>query len=172
LRAQASGLLACDFFHVDTIFLRRFYVLFLMEIHTRRVHILGVTAHPTGPWVAQAARNLAMDLAGRIASFRFLVRDRDTKFTRPRTPQANCYAERFVRTVRAECNDQLLIRNERHAVAVPSEYAEHYDTHRPHQGRGQRAPSDEDQPIIVSEARPIERHSVLGGLINESRQAA
>jgi hypothetical protein len=133
-------------------------------------------------------RNLAMDLAGRIASFRFLVRDRDTKFTgafdevfriegitivkTPRTPQTNCYAERFVRTECAECADQLLICNERHAVAMLSEYAEHYKAHRPHQGRGQRAPNDEDQPIIVSEARPIERHSVLGGLINEYRQAA
>ncbi|WP_405784230.1 integrase core domain-containing protein [Streptomyces sp. NBC_01378] len=191
LHVQASGLLACDFFHVDTAFCRRLYVLFVMEVETRRVHILGITTHPNRDWVAQQARNLMMDLGDRVDRFRFFLRDRDGKFSdsfdavlggagvqvllSPPRSKANAFAERWVGSVRRECTDRMVILNERHLRTVLDTYADHYNRHRPHQSLQQRPPqaveAGELVPVIPLAGR-IRRTRHLGGLINEYQQSA
>ncbi|PWK80661.1 integrase-like protein [Lentzea atacamensis] len=188
LRAQATSMLACDFFHVDcAITLKRVYVFFVMEVATRYVHVLGATTHPDGPWTTQQARNLLIDLGDRADDFRFLIRDRAGQFTAsfdavltdagidvvkipPRCPQANCYAERFVGTVRHEVTDRLLIINEHHLRAVLARYVSHYN-HRPHRAR-QLTPPRPDLPIAEPGCTSIRRQPILGGLINEYEPAA
>ena len=188
LRAQAKGIIAMDFFTVDTVLFKRLYVLFAVEHATRRVHIAGVTANPDNPFVTQAARELTSDLeeAGRPA--KFLVRDRDPKFSESfddvfrasstrvikapvRSPRANAFAERFVRTVRSECLDWTLVLGRRHLCSVLREYVAHYNDVRPHRGLGLGVPSGRTFPPgpVPEEVR---RRDVLGGLVHEYEAAA
>jgi putative transposase len=186
LRQQAESMLACDFFTVETISLRSFYVLFFIELESRRVHLAGCTTNPTGAWVTQQARNLSF--TGLFERMRFLVHDRDSKFaasfdevfrsegikvihTPIRAPQANAYAERFVRTVRAECLDWLLILGRRHLESVLRIYTAHYNRERPHRGLALFSPASTsaDPPPSGGE---IKRRDRLGGLIHEYHRAA
>jgi putative transposase len=191
LRQQAAGIMACDFFTVDTIWLRRLYVLFFIELETRRVHLAGVTAHPNGTWVAQQARNMLLVMAERGQQLRFLIRDRDAKFTRSfddvfrsedaevlvtpvQAPNANAHAERWIRTVRAECLDWLLITWRGHLEQVLGIYVEHYNVHRPHRALGLKPPVSSAGPTVIrAKQRRVQRRDRLGGLLHEyHRQAA
>ncbi len=192
LSTQAKGLMACDFFHVDTVLLRRLYVLAFIHHDTRRVRILGVTAKPVAAWVTQRARNLSMELADHVNAVKFLIRDRDTKFTSSfdavfaadgvrvirtpvRAPRANAICERVIGTLRRECLDKVLILGRRHLEAVLAEYVEHYNAHRPHRSLDQRAPSTLDAtPAPIDDIDParVRRTDRLGGLIHEYRMVA
>jgi transposase InsO family protein len=191
LRAQAKSLLAVDFFTVETISLQRLYVLFFIELDSRRVHLVGCTANPSGAWVTQQARQFAWTLQQQPSPFRFLIRDRDSKFSRDfdavfasegieiiktpvRAPKANAIAERFVRTARADCLDWLLIVNRRHLERVLRVFIHHYNTHRPHRSLD-LTPPDPIAPrlrVLCPSAVRVERRDRLGGLIHEYSLAA
>jgi putative transposase len=189
LRVQARGILATDFFCVDTLLLQRLYVLFVVEHATRRVHLLGVTANPSGAWVAQQARNFLMDLGDRVTQFTVLIRDRDSKFTSVfdaifasegmrilrtpvRAPQANAIAERWIGTLRRELLDRILIINRRHLTAVLTEYVAHFNHHRPHRALNQAAPLRPLPPPVAPSQLHLQRRDLLGGLIHEYAQVA
>ena len=195
LRQQAASILECDFLTVDTLFLKRFYVLFFIELATRRVHLAGITTNPDGPWVTQQARNLLMQLDDDSVEPRFLIRDRDSKFTRDsdevfrsagirvikapvRAPKARAHAERWVGSLRRECLDRLLILSRRHLDRVVATYASHYNEHRPHRSLGQRpplAPTAAREKSVPSELLRLDqlpRRDRLGSLIHEYHLAA
>ena len=175
---------------VETALLTRLHVLVFIEHGTRRLHVAGVTAHPTGAWAAQQARNLAMDLGDRLGTLRFLIHDRDPVFTTaigevfkaeglriittlPTTPRMNAVCERVIGTLRRELLDRILIVGERHLELVLSEYQVHYNRHRPHQSRQQQPPDIETQnDRDVADLRSVRRRPVVAGLINEYHHAA
>ena len=193
MHAQAAGILAVDFFHVDTVLLKRLYVLVFIEHGTRRMHLGGVTANPTGEWTVQQARNLSLTLGERFGDIRFLIRDRGSNFTASfdavfqaagtrilrtavQAPRMNAICERLVGTLRRELLDRVLILGEQHLHAVLAEYQAHYNTARPHQGIAQRVPDDErDGPcatVTDIDNHQIRRKPILNGLINEYTHAA
>ena len=188
LRAQAEGILACDFFHAETITLTRLYCFAVVEHATRRVHVLGVTANPTAGWVAQQARNLLMDLGERAGSFKFLIRDRDSKFTAlfdevfraegirivrtaAQAPRMNAIMERWVGSVRRELLDRILIVNAGHLRTVLTEYEDHFNAYRPHRALNQAGPLRPLPDPVDADIKVIRRDR-LGGLLHEYSQVA
>ena len=192
LRARAKGMMACDFFSVDTVLLRRLYVLVFIELDTRLLRLAGVTANPVAGWVTQQARNLSFELSERATPVKFLIRDRDGKFPRTfdevfcadeirivktpvRAPRANAICERVIGTLRRECLDRILILGRRHLEAVLAEYVRHYNDHRPHRSLAQRSPRFSDEtPTALVDVDParLRRADRLGGLIHEYRMVA
>src|SRR5919202_3494096 len=186
LRHHRDQILACDFFTVETLFLKTVCVLFFIEVGTRRVHVAGCTAHPTAKWVTQQARHLSWQLQDGAISARYLIRDRDSKFvpafdtvfqsegveiirTPYRAPNANAVAERWIRSVRQECLDHLLILGEAHLRRVLAVYVSFYNQDRPHQGLDQRTPVTAPPPASHGRVRC---HSLLGGLLRRYDRAA
>jgi putative transposase len=195
VRRQAASILECDFLTVDTLFLKRFYVLFFIEFATRRVRLAGITTNPDGRWVSQQARNFLMQLDEEDVRPLFLIRDRDGKFSRDfddvfrsegirvikaplRAPNARAHAERWVGSVRRECRDRLLILGRRHLEHVLTSYVRHFNEHRPHRSLKQRPPlagslaSDEPASAEVGDVDRLRRRDLLGGLIHEYQLAA
>jgi putative transposase len=189
LRQQAKSMLAVDFFTVETVSLQRLYVLFFIGLGSRRVHLAGCTANPTGEWVTQQARQFAWTLQEQPSPFRFLIRDRDAKFTRSfdavfasegvqvvktpvRAPKANAVAERFVGTARRECLDWLLIVNRRHLQYVLRVFVDHYNAHRPHRSLNLAPPARNGRERCVTTSANLKRRDRLGGLIHEYSCAA
>lgn len=187
LRQQARGIMACDFFTVETAFLRTLYVLFFIEHETRRVRIAGVTRNPNGDWVTQKARNLAMD--GHLEGVSFLIRDRDSKFMRSfddvfategarviktpvRSPKANAIAERFVRSIRAELLDRVIVLGRGHLMTLLADYEAHYNSNRPHRGIDLYPPDAVSADVSPVPLGQIRRASILGGLVSEYHRAA
>lgn len=191
LRAQATGIIACDFFTIDTVFFRRLYALAFIDLATRQVYLAGVTSNPTGAWATQQARNIIEPFIDRAEPIRFLIHDRDSKFTAAfdevfgsegvrtirtpvRAPRSNAFIERWIGTVRRECLDRLLIMNRPHLEQVLTLYIRHYNEHRPHRSLHQRPPTQEPpQGSETGDAHHrVRRRDVLGGLIHEYKTAA
>jgi transposase InsO family protein len=191
LRAHAESIIACDFFSVETLWLGRLYVLFFLELGSRRVYLAGCTANPDGLWTTQQARQLTWSLAERPTPIRFLIHDRDSKFSRAfddvfrsegveiirtpfRAPNANAFAERWIGTVRRDCLDWLLIASRRQLEHVLRVYVDHYNAHRPHRALGLTPPAARHRLHVVGATPPgqLHRHDRLGGLIHEYTQAA
>ncbi len=187
--SSGRGIVACDFFTVETIRLKTLHVWFFIQLSTRRVVATEVTAHPDTAWVTQQARNAAMELGDRGVSMRFLLRDHDATFSRGfdevfdseegkvlrtpiRAPKANAYAERWVQTVRAECLDWTLVRGRRHLLRLLHTYVRHYNQQRPHRSLTLAVPEPHDRSSPQVNLGDVRRRDVLGGLIHEYHEVA